>query len=80
MVILLQDNGDYVTDENGQYVKSQNLGTTSISTGSTQTGNDLKEAISDENVPGPPEDNEEDTTEDNDMESEGLTNEEAGLD
>lgn len=77
---LLQDNGDYVTDENGQYVKSQNLGTTSISTGSTQTGNDLKEAISDENVPGPPEDNEEDTTEDNDMESEGLTNEEAGLD
>ena len=77
---LLQDNGEYVTDENGQYVKSQNLGTTTIASSSEQTDNTLKEAISDENVPGPPEDNEEDTMQDNDMESEGLTNEEAGLD
>lgn len=77
---LLQDDGEYMTDENGQYVKSQSLGTTSISTGATSTGPDLKEAISDTNVPEPPEDNEEDATQDNDMESEGLTNEEAGLD
>ena len=77
---LLQVNGEYVTDENGQYVKSQNLGTTTIASSSEQTDNTLKEAISDENVPGPPEDNEEDTMQDNDMESEGLTNEEAGLD
>ena len=77
---LLQDDGEYMTDENGQYMKSQNLGTTSISTGSTSTENDLKEAISDTNVPEPPEDEAEDTTTDNDMESEGLTNEEAGLD
>ena len=76
---LLQDNGDYVTDENGQYVKSQNLGTT-IYAGSEQTENDLKEAISDTNVPEPPQDDEEDTRQDNNMESEGLTNEEAGLD
>ena len=40
----------------------------------------LKEAISDTNVPEPPEDSEEDAEQDNDMESEGLTNEEAGLD
>ena len=40
-----------------------------------------KEAISDENVPSPPEDESEDsdTEDNNDMQSEGLTNEEAGL-
>ena len=46
----------------------------------TDDEGDLKEAISDTNVPEPPEDSEEDVEQDNDMESEGLTNEEAGLD
>ena len=46
----------------------------------TDDESDLKEAISDTNVPEPPEDSEEDAEQDNDMESEGLTNEEAGLD
>ena len=44
-----------------------------------QPGKTLPEAVSDTNVPGPPEDNT-DPIEDNNMESEGLTNEEAGLD
>ena len=39
-----------------------------------------KEAISNEDVPSPPEeDSEEDTEDNNDMQSDGLTNEEAGL-
>ena len=53
-----------------------------ISDSATGTGADgQKEAISDENVPSPPEDASEDsdTEDNNDMQSEGLTNEEAGL-
>lgn len=47
-------------------------------TGSAADGQ--KEAISNEDVPSPPEDDSEEKTEDNnDMQSEGLTNEEAGL-
>ena len=53
--------------------------TVDVNVGTDDEG-DLKEAISDTNVPEPPEDSEEDVEQDNDMESEGLTNEEAGLD
>ena len=53
--------------------------TVDVNVGTDNEG-DLKEAISDTNVPEPPEDSEEDAEQDNDMESEGLTNEEAGLD
>ena len=53
--------------------------TVDVNVGTDDEG-DLKEAISDTNVPEPPEDSEEDAEQDNDMESEGLTNEEAGLD
>ena len=52
--------------------------TVDVNVGTDDEG-DLKEAISDTNVPEPPEDSEEDAEQDNDMESEGLTNEEAGL-
>ena len=53
-------------------------GISDSATGSAADGQ--KEAISDENVPSPPEDDSEDSTEDNnDMQSDGLTNEEAGL-
>lgn len=72
---LLTESGEYQVDDNGQYIKSTHLITSSDSTGTT-----LKEAISDTNVPAPPEEDESDTTENNDMESEGITNEEAGLD
>ena len=44
-----------------------------------QPGKLCRRPVSDTNVPGPPEDNT-DPIEDNNMESEGLTNEEAGLD
>ena len=53
--------------------------TVDVNVGTDDEG-DLKEAISDTNVPEPPEDSEEDAEQDNDVESEGLTNEEAGLD
>lgn len=67
---LLDENGNYLYDENGEYIKSENLGSVS--------GDGLHDAVSDTNVPGPLEDNS-DPIEGNDMESEGLTNEEAGL-
>lgn len=66
---LLDENGEYIYDENGNTVMSQNL------TGAADT---LPEAISDTSVPGPLEDDS-DPIVGNDMESEGLTNEEAGL-
>lgn len=75
---LLNSDGSYQIDENGEYIKSTNLyGTSESYTGSA--GETLPESISDTNVPGPPEDTT-DPMEDNNMESEGLTNEEAGLD
>ena len=75
---LLNSDGSYQIDANGEYIKSANLdGISDSYTGSA--GETLPEAVSDTNVPGPPEDNT-DPIEDNNMESEGLTNEEAGLD
>lgn len=75
---LLDDNGEHVLDAEGQYVKSSNIGAASASNSSSED-NKLKEAISDTNVPAPPESNDAGTDEGNDMESEGITNEEAGL-
>ena len=73
---LLNSDGSYQIDENGEYIKSTNLEGTDIAYGSS--GDGLPEGISDTNVPGPPDDNT-DPIEDNTMTSEGLTNEEAGL-
>ena len=75
---LLDDNGERKLDADGQYVKSTNIGAASASN-SEAADNTLKEAISDTNVPAPPEETDEGTDEGNDMESEGITNEEAGL-
>ena len=75
---LLDDNGERKLDAEGQYVKSNNIGAASASNSET-ADNSLKEAISDTNVPAPPEETDEGTDEGNDMESEGITNEEAGL-
>lgn len=75
---LLNIDGSYKMDENGEYIKSDNLeGTSNTYTGSA--GETLPEAVSDTNVPGPPEDTT-DPIQDNNMESEGITNEEAGFD
>ena len=75
---LLDDNGERKLYAEGQYVKSNNIGAASASNSET-ADNSLKEAISDTNVPAPPEETDEGTDEGNDMESEGITNEEAGL-
>ena len=74
---LLDDNGEHKLDDNGQYILSTHI---ISSTGDSSSGDTLKESISDTNVPAPPEEDESETTENNDMESEGITNEEAGLD
>ena len=74
---LLDDNGEHKLDDNGQYILSTHI---ISSTGDSSSGGTLKESISDTNVPAPPEEDESETTENNDMESEGITNEEAGLD
>ncbi len=66
---LLDETGEYVYDENGNTVMSQNR---------TDDFAAMPEAISDTNVPAPLEDDS-DPIVGNDMESEGLTNEEAGL-
>lgn len=70
---LLDDDGYYQVDEDGYYIKSDSLGSLA---GSTSAG--ASDGISDTSVPGPLEDDS-DPIEGNDMESEGLTNEEAGL-
>lgn len=70
---LLEDNGDYKLDENGEYIKSENWGNYGAS-----AGTNTQEAVSNTSIPEPLEDNSE-PVQGNDMESEGLTNEEAGL-
>ena len=66
---LLDSNGEYVYDENGNTVKSDSLaGVSEI----------LPEAVSNSSAPAPLEDDS-DPFVGNDMESEGITNEEAGL-
>lgn len=70
---LLNEDGSYQVNENGEYIKSENLG----SYGNTE-GEELQDGVSNVEAPGPLEDDS-DPIEGNDMESEGLTNEEAGL-
>jgi stage V sporulation protein D (sporulation-specific penicillin-binding protein) len=69
---LLDANGYYQVDENGEYIKSTNL------SGTDSTEEELPEAVSNPNAPEPLQDDF-DPIQGNDMESEGLTNEEAGL-
>lgn len=66
---LLDENGEYVYNEEGEYVMSEHLDAFS---------DDLPEAVSNESAPAPLEDDE-DPIQGNDMESEGITNEEAGF-
>lgn len=72
---LLDANGDHILDEEGNYKMSTNLVSASGSTDADSSG----DAVSNPDAPAPLEDDEAETTEDNDEETDGITNEEAGL-
>lgn len=76
---LLNEEGQRKVDENGEYIKSQNMETFSEETlPSAESGESVGDAVSNPAAPAPPE-SDEDPVDGNNMESEGLTNEEAGL-
>lgn len=76
---LLNENGERKVNDSGEYVKSQNLETFSGETlPASESGESVGDAVSNPDAPAPPE-NEENPIEGNDMESDGITNEEAGL-
>lgn len=70
---LLDEKGNYLYNEEGEYILSENL----ESFGEAD-GEGLSEGVSNPSAPAPLEDDT-DPIEGNDMESEGITNEEAGL-
>ena len=72
---LLDANGDHILDEEGNYKMSTNLVSAAGSTDTDSSG----DAVSNPDAPAPLEDDEAETTEDNNEETEGITNEEAGL-
>ena len=77
---LLNENGGRKLNENGEYIKSENLESFSGETlPASESGEAVGDAVSPPAAPAPPE-NQEDPIVGNDMESDGLTNEEAGLD
>lgn len=77
---LLNENGGRKLNENGEYIKSENLESFSGETlPASESGEAVGDAVSNPAAPAPPE-NQEDPIVGNDMESGGLTNEEAGLD
>ena len=76
---LLNEEGQRKIDENGEYIKSQNMETFSGEMLPTsESGESAGDAVSNPAAPAPPE-SDEDPVDGNNMESEGLTNEEAGL-
>ena len=76
---LLNENGERKLNENGEYIKSENLESFSGDTlPASESGEAVGDAVSNPAAPAPPE-NQEDPIVGNDMESNGLTNEEAGL-
>ena len=76
---LLNENGGRKLNENGEYIKSENLESFSGETlPASESGEAVGDAVSNPAAPAPPE-NPEDPIVGNDMESNGLTNEEAGL-
>ena len=75
----LNEEGQRKIDENGEYIKSQNMETFSGETlPASESGESAGDAVSNPAAPAPPE-SDEDPVDGNNMESEGLTNEEAGL-
>ena len=76
---LLNENGERKLNENGEYIKSENLESFFGETlPASESGEAVGDAVSNPAAPAPPE-NQEDPIVGNDMESNGLTNEEAGL-
>ena len=76
---LLNEEGQRKINENGEYIKSQNMETFSGETlPASESGESAGDAVSNPAAPAPPE-SDEDPVDGNNMESEGLTNEEAGL-
>ena len=76
---LLNENGERKLNENGEYIKSENLESFSGETlPASESGEAVGDAVSNPAAPAPPE-NPEDPIVGHDMESNGLTNEEAGL-
>lgn len=76
---LLNENGERKLNENGEYIKSENLESFFGETlPASESGEAVGDAVSNPAAPAPPE-NPEDPIVGNDMESNGLTNEEAGL-
>ena len=76
---LLNENGERKLNENGEYIKSENLESFSGETlPASESGEAVGDAVSNPAGPASPE-NPEDPLLGNDMESNGLTNEEAGL-
>ena len=77
---LLNENGERKLNENGEYIKSENLeGFSGETLPASESGEAVGDAVSNPAAPAPPE-NQEDPIVGYDMESDGLTNEEAGLD
>lgn len=77
---LLNENGERKLNDNGEYIKSENLESFFGETlPASESGEAVGDAVSNPAAPAPPE-NQEDPIVGNDMESDGLTNEEAGLD
>ena len=77
---LLNEEGQRKIDENGEYIKSQNMETFSGETlPASESGESAGDAVSNPAAPAPPESDEKIPVDGNNMESEGLTNEEAGL-
>lgn len=66
---LLDENGEHLYNDDGEYILSENL---------EEFADSLPESVSNESAPAPLEDDS-DPVVGNDMESEGVTNEEAGL-
>lgn len=80
---LLNENGEHILNDNGEYVMSENLETFSDELTGTEPSVDADNSMSEDAVSNPdapePLENDEDPIIGNDMESEGITNEEAGL-
>lgn len=80
---LLNENGEHILNDNGEYVMSENLETFSDEQTAAEPSADADNSMSEDAVSNPdapePLENDEDPIIGNDMESEGITNEEAGL-
>ncbi len=76
---LLNENGERKVNDNGEYIKSENMETFSGETlPASESGEPVGDAVSNPDAPEPPKSSENPIT-GNNMESDGITNEEAGL-